>query len=56
MTIDYTCNKIGKDIGSLKKIRKRISKSTAINTYNTTIKPNSNTVPLYCTHAVKQVN
>lgn len=37
--IDYTCKKIGKKIGFFKRIRNKISKTTAINIYNTIIKP-----------------
>ena len=39
--IVYTCRKFGKKIGFLKRIRNRISKSTAVTIYNTIIKPHS---------------
>lgn len=37
--IDYICKKIGKKIGFFKRIRNKISITTAINIYNTIIKP-----------------
>lgn len=37
--IDYICKKIGKKIGFFKRVRKQISILTAINIYNTIIKP-----------------
>lgn len=37
--IDFMCKKIGKKIGFLKRIRNKISMLTAINIYNTIIKP-----------------
>lgn len=37
--IDYICKKIGKKIGFFKRIRNRVSILTAINIYNTIIKP-----------------
>lgn len=37
--IDYICKKIGKKIGFFKRIRNKVSMITAINIYNTIIKP-----------------